>query len=276
MSKKKIEIQGLIIRIEEINDSDYVSLTDIAKQRNKSEPRFLIRSWIKNNNTLEFLNEWESLHNENFKRDQMDTFRIESQSNTYVPSIKDFISKTDTIGIQSRSGRYGGTWAHSDIALNFMYWVSPKFQVWFIKEFQALKKMEAQLLGKTWDLKREISKANYPILTEAVKTNLIPSRLPVNQRGIVYASEADILNMVVFGVTAKQWKKTNPQAKGNIRDNAKPIDLLLISNLQVLDAYLIKWGCDQAQRIEELRKASAEMKDILKSRQAVKRISKNK
>ncbi|MEM6965212.1 MAG: KilA-N domain-containing protein [Bacteroidota bacterium] len=273
MGINKIEVQGLTIRIERVDSSNYISLTDIAKVRESSEPRFLIRSWIKNTSTQEFLSEWEGLHNKKFKRDQMNTFRIESQSNSYIPSIKKYIEATQAIGIESRSGRYGGTYAHSDIALNFMYWLSPKFQVWFIKEFQALKDSEASLLQKDWDLKRELSKANYPLLTEAVKTQLIPNQLTKKQQGIVYANEADILNVAVFGMTAKAWRIANPTAKGNIRDGAATIDLLLISNLQVIDSALIKWGCDQAQRIEILTEKAKEQRQILENNAALKRIN---
>ena len=279
MTKKKkstIEVQGLIIRIEDVNKKDYISLTDIAKQREQSEPNDVIRAWIRNSNTLIFLKEWEIVHNKNFKPVQMDGFRLDAQDNSRAITAKRYIEATDAIGIQAKSGRYGGTYAHSDIAINFMYWISPKFQVWFIKEFQRLKENESLLLGETqrWTLKREVAKLNHSLVTNSIKTKLIPSTLPKNQTGIVYASNADLLNVAVFEMTAKQWKASNPKTKGNIRDNANLIDLLLIANLQVIDAHLIKWGCDYEEREQILNESVKFQRKVLSKSKVVKRLKK--
>ena len=279
MAKKKkttIEVQGLIIRIEDVNEKDFISLTDIARQSKGNEPRFLIRNWLRNSNTLEFLDTWEKIHNSNFKRDQMGTFRIWAQSNRSNITAKVYIEETGAIGLVSKSGRYGGTWGHSDLALNFMYWLSPSFQVYFIKEFQRLKENESLLLGQTqrWTLKREVAKLNHSLVTNSIKTKLIPSTLPKNQMGVVYASNADLLNMAVFEMTARQWKKSNPKAKGNIRDNANLIDLLLIANLQVIDAHLIKWGCDYEERENILNESVKFQRKVLSKSKVVKRLKK--
>lgn len=195
-------------------------------------------------------------------------------NNRAAVSPQRWIDEVGAIGLVQKAGRGGGTYAHSDIALNFCYWLSPEFQIYFIKEFQRLKEREALGLGTQWTVRCEITKANYPLVTRAIRDNLIPRKLPRSSRGGVYASEADILNMAVFGKTAKQWKLSNPGAKGNIRDdeNTDIVDLLILSNLQVLDASLIGWGCDQEQRIEILTEKAREQRDILSKTAAVKRI----
>lgn len=272
MAKKKIEVQGLIIRIQTINDNDFVSLTDIAKKASEEKPAYTIQNWIRNNNTIRYLTRWEQVHNSNLKVVQMHDLLEKFTNNRTAVSAQRWIEETGSIGIIQKKGRGGGTFGHSDIALNFMYWLSPEFQIYFLKEFQRLKKDEALRLGETWSVRREISKANHPIFTEAIKTKLIPSKLPKNQTGVVYASETDILNVAVFGLTAKEWKQQNPKAKGNIRDHASTIDLLVLSNLQVLDASLIKWGSDLQQRIEILTEKAKEQKKILSQSKAAKRL----
>lgn len=195
--------------------------------------------------------------------------------NKKAVSAQRWIDETGAIGIKQKAGRGGGTYAHSDIALNFMYWLSPEFQIYFLKEFQRLKKDEGIRLGRQWTVRREISKANHPIFTEAIKANLIPEKLLKRKAGIIYANEADILNKAVFGLTAKEWKMNNPTAKGNIRDHASVVDLLIISNLQVLDASLIQWGSDLQQRIELLTEKAMEQKEILKKSKAIDRMVKS-
>ncbi len=274
MAKKNIEVQGLIIRIEPINEKDYVSLTDIAKSVSDEKPAYTIQNWIRNNNTIRYLAKWEIVHNENVKvvhlHDPLEKFT----NNRSAVSAQKWIDETGAIGLVQKSGRGGGTYAHSDIALNFMYWLSPEFQIYFIKEFQRLKTKEALGLGTQWTVRREISKANYPLVTQAVKTHLISQKVSKSQKGMVYANEADILNMAVFGMTAREWKIANPDAKGNIRDdkNTDVVDLLILSNLQVLDASLIEWGCDQEQRIEILTQKAREQREILTRSKAVKRL----
>jgi len=273
MAKKKIKVEDIQISIVSEKEDDFFSITDIARKASAA-PKDTVKAYLRNGNNIEYMAAWEQLYNKKFKRVVADRFRNESVSNAFTLSVKQWREKTNAIGIYSEKGRYGGTYAHKDIALQFAMWLSPVFHLYIVKEFDRLKQAEAQLLGKDWDLKREIAKANYPLLTEAVKTNLIPERLPKNQQGIVYASEADILNIAVFGITAKEWKKSNPKAKGNIRDNATAIELLLISNLQVLDASLIKWGCDQTQRMEILVEKAKEQKIILSKTASIKRINK--
>ncbi len=274
MAKKNIEVQGLIIRIEPINEKDYVSLTDIAKSVSDEKPAYTIQNWIRNNNTIRYLAKWEIVHNENVKVVHLHDLLEKFTNNRSAVSAQKWIDETGAIGLVQKSGRGGGTYAHSDIALNFMYWLSPEFQIYFIKEFQRLKTKEALGLGTQWTVRREISKANYPLVTQAVKTHLISQKVSKSQQGIVYANEADILNMAVFGMTAREWKIANPDAKGNIRDdkNTDVVDLLILSNLQVLDASLIEWGCDQEQRIEILTQKAREQREILTRSKAVKRL----
>lgn len=275
MAKKKIEVQGLIIRIQSIKEEDFISLTDIAKQSSEEKPAYTIQNWIRNNNTVRYLTRWEQVHNPQLKVVQMHDLLEKFTNNRTAVSAQRWIDETNAIGMVQKNGRGGGTFAHSDIALNFMYWLSPEFQIYFLKEFQRLKKDEALRLGDQWNVRREISKANHPIFTEAIKSKLIPDRLPKNKTGIVYASETEILNMAVFGITSKDWKAQNPKAKGNIRDNASSIDLLILSNLQVLDASLIKWGSDLKQRMEILTEKAKEQRGILSGSSAAKRLTEN-
>lgn len=274
MAKKNIEVEGLIIRIVPINDKDYINLTDIAKRASEEKPAYTIQNWIRNNNTIRYLAKWEEVHNEKIKVVHLHDLLERFTNNRSAVSPQRWIDETGAIGLIQKAGRGGGTYAHSDIALNFCYWLSPEFQIYFIKEFQRLKEREALGMGTQWTVRREITRANYPLVTRAVRDNLIPQKLARSSRGRVYTSEADILNMAVFGTTAKQWKLSNPNAKGNIRDdeNTNVVDLLILSNLQVLDASLIGWGCDQEQRIEILTTKAAEQRDILSKSAAIKRI----
>jgi len=264
-SKKIISVEGLDISILVGDDADYISLTDIAK-KSDDEPRFTIRSWMRNNNTLAYLDAWESVHNPNFKRGEAATFRLSATDNSFSASASAWIEATNAIGLQSRPGRYGGTYAHREIALNFCYWFSPTFQVFLIKEFDRLKTEEAKALNTEWDVKRIMSKANYRIHTEAVRNYLIPPKLKYTKKeGLFFASEADLINLALFGVTSKQWKEANPDLKGNMRDHATPEQLLVLSNLQALNASLLEWGSDEIQRLELLNKAAIDQMSILVS-----------
>jgi len=266
MAKKKIiSVEGLDISILVGDDADYISLTDIAK-RADDEPRFTIRSWMRNNNTLAYLDAWESVHNSNFKRGEAATFRYNATNNSFSASVTAWIKATDAVGLQSRAGRYGGTYAHREIALNFCYWFSPTFQVFLIKEFDRLKAEEAKALNTDWDVKRIMSKANYRIHTEAVRNYLIPPNLQnTKKEGIFFASEADLINMALFGMTAKQWKAANPTLSGNMRDHATAEQLLVLANLQSLNSKLLEWGSDTEQRLELLNKTAIEQMSILVS-----------
>ncbi len=264
MAKKKIiSVDGFDISILVGETADYISLTDVAK-KSDDEPRFTIRSWMRNNNTLAYLDAWESVHNPNFKRGEAATFRLNATNNSFSASVTAWIKATNAIGLQSRAGRYGGTYAHREIALNFCYWFSPTFQVFLIKEFDRLKAEEAKALDTNWDVKRIMSKANYRIHTEAVRNYLIPPKLKhTRQEGLFFASEADLINMALFGMTAKQWRAANPNLKGNMRDHATPEQLLVLTNLQSLNAKLLEWGSDTEQRLELLNKTAIEQMSIL-------------
>lgn len=257
MAKKKtITIQDINVTLITENNDEYISLTDIAKKF--GEPRIVIQNWMRRRNTLEFLGVWENLHNPNFNRIEFDAFLFESGSNSFSMSPSKWIKNTNAIGIKSKAGRYGGTYAYKDMALGFCYWLSPPFQVYVIKEFQRLKIIEAQEQQEAleWNLKRVLSKINYTVHTDAIKENLIPPRLKPKSQGFVYASEADILNMAVFGMTAKQWRLQYPEAKGNIRDNATHLQLLVLSNLEAVNAELIRINLSQDERLSILNEAA--------------------
>ena len=199
-----------------------------------------------------------------FKRGEAATFRLNASDNSFSASVKAWIEATNAIGLHSKAGRYGGTYAHREIALTFCYWLSPTFQVYLIKEFDRLKAAEAKELGSEWNIKRIMSKANYRIHTEAVRMHLIPPKLQyTSKEGIFFANEADLINMALFGITAKQWRQANPKLKGNIRDHATTEQLLVLSNLQALNASLLEWDCDQVQRLELLNKAAIDQMSIL-------------
>ena len=251
MAKEKIIVQGVEIRIETGDSKDYISLTDIAKNRRGDEPRFVIRNWMSTRNTILYLSTWEELHNPDFNSAGFRTVRDDFfETGSLTP--KSWLEKTDAIGIESRAGRYGGTYAHSDIALNFCYWLSPAFQVYFIKEFQRLKQEEALLLGKTFDVKRLMSKSTFSLLTTAIKENLIPDEVYNSRKeGLLFSGEIDLLNEVLFGQTAREWKLSNPRKSGNQRDHASIEELIVLNVLQGVHALLIKWdtGLDERKTI---------------------------
>ena len=276
MSKQKITVLGLEIVVERFDSEDYISLTDIAKQTPRP-PAESIRDWIRNSATLLFLQTWEYLHNPDFKLGQMHQFRNLAVDNRTVISPQSFVEQTGAIGISSKSGRYGGTFAHSDIATNFCNWLSPEFQVYFIKEFKRLKEEEAERLGLSWNLRRELAKANYPIHTEAVRTNLVPMMdWNTKREGLHFANEADLLNLAVFGTTAKQWREANPAAKGNIRDAATEQELQVLSNMESANALLIDNGFNKEERFAILSKRAARELDILGKVKAAQQLKKLK
>ena len=267
MAKKKIiSIQGFDIRIEIGDTKDYISLTDLAKQRGDDEPRFTVRNWMSNRATIQYLGAWEELHNDNFNSAGFRTVRDEFfETGALTP--KKWLEHVNPIGIESRSGRYGGTFAHSDIAINFCYWLSPAFQVWFIKEFQRLKIEEAKQLGEAFEIKRLITKSTFALLTSAIKENLVPEKLyNTKKEYIAYAGEVDILNEVLFGQTAKEWKIANPNLKGNMRDNATVEQLILLNVLQGVHALLIKWDTDISERRKILKEVVKDFMPIIQSK----------
>ena len=258
---KKIIVKNVEINITGINDDDYWSIGDIAKIINYDEPRFLIHSWMKSKETLEFLGLWEILNNDSFKRVEFDTFRNEAGSNRFTITPTKWIEKTNAIGIRTSRGRYSeGTFAHRDIALEFASWISPEIKLYIIKEFQRLKMKESDQLE--WESKRLMTKLNYLIQTEAVKKHLIKVELTEKQKTFIYANEADLLNVALFGITSKEWNIKNPDRQGTIRDYATTIELAILSNLEFYNAKLISNNISQYKRLEILNLEANKEKDL--------------
>ena len=263
--KDTIEAKGFAIQIyTEDFKNDYISLTDIARYKNTDDPRFVIQNWMRNRNTLEFIGLWEALNNPNFNRVQFDTFRSEAGLNRFTMTPGKWIESTDAIGIVSKAGRYGGTYAHYDIAMEFASWLSPEFKLYIIQDYKRLKEDENSKLSLGWNLNREISKINYKIHTDAIKEYLLKD-LTNEQLSYKYASEADMLNVALFNKRAKQWREENPDLKGNMRDYASLNELLVLANMESYNAILIGKGMDQKERMIELRKlARSQMMSIEK------------
>lgn len=254
IKKDQISAKGFSIQVyTEDFKNDYISLTDIARYKNTDDPRFVIQNWMRNRNTLEFIGLWEVLNNPNFNRVQFDTFRNEAGLNRFTMTPGKWIESTDAIGIVSKAGRYGGTYAHYDIAMEFASWLSPEFKLYIIQDYKRLKEDENSKLSLTWNLHREISKINYKIHTDAIKEYLLKD-LTNEQLSFKYASEADMLNVALFNKRAKQWREENPDLKGNMRDYASLNELLVLANMESYNAILIGKGVDQKDRMIELRK----------------------
>lgn len=252
IKKDTIKAKGLLIQVySEDFQNDFISLTDIAKYKS-DEPNDVIRNWMRGKDTIEFLGLWETLNNSNFNSVEFDGFRRQAGSNTFTLSPKKWIDSTNAIGIVSKAGRYGGTYAHSDIAMEFASWISAEFKLYIIQDYKRLKLDENSRLALTWNLHREISKINYKIHTDAIKQYLMDD-LTDNQLGFKYASEADMLNVALFNKTAKQWREENPDLKGNMRDYASLEELLVLANMESYNAILIKKGIEQKERMIELR-----------------------
>lgn len=255
--KETIHAQGIEIGIYTTDlANEYISITDIARYRS-AEPRFTIHTWLRNRDVVEFLGLWEILHNPDFKRVEFDTFKKDAGTNAYTFSIKEWNQDLNGIGIVTKSGRYGGgIFAHTDIALEFASWLSPEFKLYIIKDYKRLKSDETSRLSLNWNLNRELSKLNYRIHTDAIKENLIIPKLTPAQKSFVYADEADLLNVAIFGKTAKEWRTENPKKKGNIRDYASISQLLVLANLESYNAILIEQKTEQGDRLELLRKTA--------------------
>ena len=266
----KIDVKGREVSIITRDLEDYISLTDIARYKDKERTDYIIQNWLRNRNTIEFLGIWEHLNNPDFKPIEFDGFRKQAGLNSFVLTAKQWIDKTNAVGLISKSGRYGGTYAHKDIAFEFASWISVEFKLYLIKEFQRLKEEERKQLG--WDIKRNLAKINYRIHTDAVQNNLIPPQLTKEQVNIIYASEADILNMALFGLTAKSWRKKNPSIKGNIRDEANAAQLVCLSNLENLNALFINEGLAQAERLLRLNKIAIQQMKLLLDDTRMKRL----
>lgn len=261
---KKIEVEGKEITIILDKDQEYISLTDMLKAKDGD---FFISDWLRNRNTVEYLGIWESVYNPNFNYGEFAIIKSQSGLNSYKLSVKDWVEKTNAVGLKATAGRYGGTYAHPDIAFEFGMWISPKFKIYLIKEFQRLKNEENDRLKLEWNFQRTLAKVNYQIHTDAIKENLIPKEITKQQASFVYANEADLLNVALFGVTAKTWRENNPDQKGNIRDFAILEQLVVLSNMESINALLIQQGLSQSERLIQLNKvAITQMKSLTESK----------
>ena len=261
--KSIIEVRGVAITIVSQKEQDFISLTDIA--RFKSADRFddLIRNWLRNRNTVEFLGVWERLNNPGFNPVEFDGIRIQAGLNSFTLTPKQWIEKTGAVGIVSSAGRYGGTYAHKDIAFEFASWISVEFRLYLIKEFQRLKEDENRRLSLAWNLNRTLSKLNYRIHTDAVKAHLIPPEVTPLQAAITYATEADLLNVALFGHTARQWRNANPKLEGNVRDYASIEQLLVLANMEGMNAEFIHMGLQQGERLKRLNQIAIRQMQVL-------------
>ncbi len=256
----KIQVQGRDITVFQTNEKDYISLTDIAKHKT-DDTSAVIANWMRNRNTIEFLGIWETLYNPGFKPLEFEGFRNQAGLNAFTLSPQRWVNATNAIGFIVKSGRYGGTYAHKDIAFKFASWISVEFELYIVKEFQRLKEEEQKQLG--WSARRELAKINYRIHTDAIKENLVPENLTPQQISYVYAHEADVLNMALFGITAKQWRDENPDKKGNIRDYANVSQLVCLANLENLNAVFINEGLQQSERLLKLNQIAIQQMKIL-------------
>ena len=258
---KTVQVLNQDIRLQPVSGSDYICLTDIARYKDPERSDYLISNWLRNRNTIEFLGLWEQINNPAFNPIEFDGIQKQAGLNSFILTAKQWIERTGAIGIQSKAGRYGGTYAHLDIALEFAAWISVEFKLYLIKEFQRLKETERQSLG--WDIRRNLAKINYRIHTDAIQTHLIPPALSKAQTSLVYASEADVLNMALFGQTAAQWRGQNPGEKGNIRDQATGAQLVCLSNLENLNALFIGQALPQPERLIRLNQIAIQQMKLL-------------
>ena len=259
---QKVNVKDTSVSVIKYDETDFISLTDIAKFKSE-EPNAVIANWLRNRNTIEYLGIWETLYNTDFKPLEFEGFKKEAGLNAFTLSPTKWIESTNAKGIIVKSGRYGGTYAHKDIAFKFASWISVEFELYFIKEFQRLKEEEQKQLG--WSAKRELAKINYRIHTDAIKQNLIPPELTPAQKSFVYADEADMLNVAMFGMTARQWREANPELKGNIRDYASINQLICLSNMENLNAVFINDGLSQRERLEKLNKIAIQQMKVLEN-----------
>ena len=256
----KFTVKDTEITVVKIKDEDYLCLTDMLKAKDGD---FFITDWLRNRNTLEYIGIWEKVYNPSFNYGEFAIIKSQAGLNSFKISVKEFVEKTNAISIQAKAGRYGGTYAHKDIAFEFAMWISPEFKIYIVKEFQRLKEEEQNLLG--WSAKRELAKINYRIHTDAIKQNLIPPELSPAQKTLVYADEADMLNVAMFGMTAKQWREANQDLKGNIRDYATINQLICLSNMENLNAVFINDGLPQTERLEKLNKIAIQQMKVLEN-----------
>jgi hypothetical protein len=266
----QITVQGRAVTVVPGGDDAYLSLTDIARYKNAEHTDDLIRNWLRNRNTLEFLGIWEQLNNPAFNPVEFDGIRLRAGLNSFTLTPKQWIERTGAVGITSKAGRYGGTFAHKEIAFEFAAWISVEFKLYLIKEFQRLKEVEREQLG--WDIRRNLTKINYRIHTDAIQQNLIPAEITAPQASLVYASEADLLNVALFGKTAREWRDEHPGRKGNIRDEANAAQLVCLANLEALNAHLIHHGVPQGERLTVLNQTAIQQMRLLTVDTGVRRL----
>jgi hypothetical protein len=271
MKKKKIEVQGFEITVISREDNDYISLTDMLRAK---DGEFFISDWLRNRNTVEFLGIWEKINNPNFNYGEFAIIKSQAGLNSYKISVKEWVEKTKAIGLKATAGRYGGTFAHKDIAFEFGMWISPEFKLYLIKEFQRLKVEENERLAVGWDAKRMLTKINYKIHTDAIRENIVlPLKLSEKEANITYANEADVLNVALFGRTAKLWKEKNPKLAGNIRDYADVTQLVCLANLENLNAELIRSGLPQKERLLKLNQSAISQMKSLAGSPGIKKLA---
>jgi hypothetical protein len=271
-SKATIDVQGTAVTVLSQASDDYISLTDIAKHKEPDRSDHVIQNWMRNRNTIEFLGVWERLNNADFKPLEFEGFKNRAGLNSFVLTPRQWIDATHASGLISKSGRYGGTYAHRDIAFEFASWISVEFKLYLIKEFQRLKEDESRRLSLAWNLNRTLSKLNYRIHTDAIQAHLIPATVTPAQAAITYASEADLLNVALFGLTAKQWRDANPKLDGNMREYATIKQLLVLANIEGMNAELIHMALPQGERLKRLNEIAIRQMQVLTSASAIKQL----
>lgn len=269
--KVQMKVKDNLVSVIRVGKIDYISLTDLARYKNPIEPKDVIKNWLRAKTNIEFLALWEQMHNPNIKGVEIDTFKLEAGTHYFTMSPQRWIKETNAIGIISKSGNNGGTYAHPDIAFEFASWISPEFNLYLITEFERLKQNESYQNKIDWSVRRELAKTNYRIHTDSIRENIIPT-LTEKQKLYAYANEADLLNVALFGMTAKEWKNKNPTLKGNIRDYANIIQLVILSNLENLNSEMIDRGMEQKSRVESLNKIAKKQYNILQDSSSIKKI----
>ena len=258
MAKKTLIVHDTPITVIKQGEEDYICLTDMLQAKDGD---FFVTDWLRNRNTLEYIGIWEKVYNPGFNYGEFATIRNQAGLNSFKISVKEFVSRTNAISLQAKAGRYGGTYAHKDIAFEFAMWISPEFKIFIVKEFQRLKEEEQKAIG--WSAKRELSKINYHIHTDAVRANLVPDEVDAYHSSLIYAEEADVLNVALFGMTAKEWREANPGKKGNMRDYATINQLICLSNMENLNAVFINEGIPQRDRLHKLNKIAIQQMTVL-------------
>ena len=270
--KTELNVKNIKVRVIRIGNVDYISLTDLAKYQNSSDPSFTVKNWLRRVSTIDYMGLWEQLRNSNFNLVEFDQIKTEYGKNSFAMSPTQWIRRTNAIGIIAKGGKYSiGTFAHPDIAFEFASWLSPEFRLYLITEFERLKKNEAHQNKIEWSVKRELARTNYVIHTDAIKENIVPT-LTEKQKQFIYANEADVLNVALFGMTAKEWRDNNPSLEGNIRDYANVLQLVVLINLENLNAEMINDGISQSVRLERLNNTAKRQLRILKDNPGVKRL----